>query len=193
MHKFLESVMRHSLPVIALAAALGGCATVPHEIAGDNFAAVTPEQAVSQNAAGQRVRWGGEIINVEPRADATCFEVLSRELYSDARPSNHHDHSDGRFVACSKGFFDPEVYAKGRDLTVTGSLNGTEQHKVGEYNYTFPQVSADQVYLWPERNYYPGGYYGWGPYYDPFWGPYWGGAWGGWWGPPVVIVHGHHH
>jgi len=91
--------MRHSLPVIALAAALGGCATVPHEIAGDNFAAVTPEQAVSQNAAGQRVRWGGEIINVEPRADATCFEVLSRELYSDARPSNHHDHSDGRFVA----------------------------------------------------------------------------------------------
>jgi outer membrane lipoprotein len=114
-------------------------------------------------------------------------------LYSDARPSNHHDHSDGRFVACSKGFFDPEVYAKGRDLTVTGSLNGTEQHKVGEYNYTFPQVSADQVYLWPERNYYPGGYYGWGPYYDPFWGPYWGGAWGGWWGPPVVIVHGHHH
>jgi outer membrane lipoprotein len=184
--------MRPSLLLIALAATLGGCATVPQQIAGDNFVAVSPQQAVSQNAAGQRVRWGGEIINVEPRADVTCFEVLSRELYGDARPSNHRDHSDGRFVACSKGFYDPAVYTKGRDLTVTGNLNGTEQHKVGEYNYTFPQVTADQVYLWPERNYYAGGYYGW-PYYDPFWGPYWGGGWG-WWGPtPVVVVHGHHH
>lgn len=181
--------MRHYLTAIALAAALGGCASVPQQIAGDNFTAVTPQQAVSQSAGGQRVRWGGEIINVEPRADVTCFEVLSRELYADARPNNHHDHSNGRFVACGKGFYDPAVYTKGRDLTVTGSLNGTEQHKVGEYTYTFPQVSADQVYLWPERN-YASGYYG--PYYDPFWGPYWGG-WG-WWGPsPVVVVHRHPH
>jgi outer membrane lipoprotein len=179
--------MRKSALVITIAVALGGCATVPAPIAGDNFATVTPQQAVSQNASGQRVRWGGEIINVEPRADATCFEVLSRELWSDARP-NRHDHSDGRFIACSKGFYDPAVYVRGRDLTVTGSLNGIEQHKVGEYNYTFPQVSADQVYLWPKRE-YVNDYYGYG-WYDPFWGPYWGP---GWFGPPVVIVHHRHH
>lgn len=184
--------MRNITLAITTALVVGGCATVPAPIAGDNFTPVTPQQAVTQNAAGQRVRWGGEIINVEPRADVTCFEVLSRELYSDARPSNHRDRSDGRFVACGKGFYDPAVYTKGRDLTVTGSLNGTEQHKVGEYNYTFPQVVADQVYLWPERTYYAG-YYGYG-WYDPFWGPYWGpyyGGWG-WWGPPVVVVHGGH-
>jgi len=175
-------------------AALGGCATVPAPLAGNNFAAITPQQAVSADASGQHVRWGGEIINVEPRADVTCFEVLSRELYADARPSRH-DHSDGRFMACSKGFYDPAVYTKGRDLTVVGSVSGTEQHKVGEFDYTFPQVSADQVYLWPKREYvnsYPFGYY------DPFWGGYgWGGYgyWGGpWYGPPpVVIVRPHHH
>ncbi|HEY2395582.1 MAG TPA: Slp family lipoprotein [Rudaea sp.] len=181
--------MRHLSLAFALSI-LAGCATVPQPIAGDNFSAVTPQQAVSQNGGGQRVRWGGEIIRVEPRADATCFEVLSRELYADARPSNHHDRSDGRFIACSKGFYDPAVYTKGRDLTVTGSLNGIKQHKVGEYNYTFPQVAADQVYLWPERVQMDG-YYGPNPYYDPFWGPYWGGGWG-WWGAPVVIVHRHH-
>jgi outer membrane lipoprotein len=182
--------MRYIFPAIALASAIGGCATVPQQIAGDNFAAVTPQQAVSQNVTGQHVRWGGEIIRVEPRSDVTCFEVLSRELWSDARP-NRHDHSDGRFMACSKGYYDPAVYTQGRDLTVTGTLNGTEQHKVGEYNYTFPQVNVDQVYLWPKRE-YAGGYYGWGPYYDPFWGPYWGG-WGWWAPPPVVIVHDRHH
>ena len=170
--------------------ALGGCATVPAPLAGDNFSAVTPQQAVAGNASGERVRWGGEIIKVEPRSDATCFEVLSRELWSDARPKRR-DQSDGRFVACTKGFYDPAVYTRGRDLTVTGNVAGTEQHKVGEYEYTYPRVDADRVYLWPERRFaegypYYGPYWGW---YDPFWGP---SYWGAWWAPPVVIVHGHH-
>ena len=181
-------MIRNVFPISAVALVVGGCATVPAPLAGDNFAPVTPQQAVAQNAGAQKIRWGGEIIHVEPRADATCFEVLSRELWADARP-NRHDHSEGRFIACSKGFYDPAVYTKGRDVTVTGTLNGTEQHKVGEYNYTFPQVNADQVYLWPKRD-YAYGYDPWGPY-DPVWGPYWG--WGAWWyGPPVVVVHRHH-
>jgi len=174
----------------ALAIALGGCATVPNQLAGENFAAITPQQAASQSAGGQRVRWGGEIINVEPRADTTCFEVLSRELYADARPKRRGDRSEGRFIACGQGFFDPAVYTKGRDLTITGSVSGSEQHKVGEYNYTFPHVNADQVYLWPKREPVDA-YYTRGPYFDPFWGPYWG--YGGWWAPPVVIVNTDHH
>ena len=170
--------------------ALAGCATVPAPLAGNDFAALTPQQAVQQNASGEHVRWGGEIIRVEPHADRTCFEVLSRELYPDARPKRR-DQSGGRFMACSNGFYDPAVYTKGRDLTVTGTVRGSERHKVGEYDYTFPQVNADQVYLWPQRQYVDQSYYGWRPY-DPFWGPYWGGF--GWWAPPpVVIVHDHHH
>ena len=182
--------MRNVTLAIVIALMLGGCATVPAPLAGDNFSPVTPQQAASQTASGQRVRWGGEIVNVEPRSDVTCFEVLSRELWSDARP-NRRDHSEGRFIACSKGFYDPAVYTRGRDLTVTGSLNGIEQHKVGEYDYTFPKVAADQVYLWPKRepmNGYP--YYGASPF-DPVWGSYWG--WGWWSPPPVIIVRGHHH
>lgn len=187
--------MRHvPLLFIALTAVLSGCATVPKELAGENFAPVTPDQTVGQNLTGQRVRWGGEIIKVDPRIDSTCFEVLSRELWGDARPKQH-DQSSGRFMACGKGFYDPAVYTEGRDLTVTGYVTGFEKHKVGEYNYTFTQVDADQVYLWPQRSYYS--YYGgWGPgWYDPFWGPYWGWGYGyGWYAPPVVIVHpGHHH
>lgn len=176
---------------VAAAAFAGGCATVPAPLAGDNFATITPQQAVTQPASAQRVRWGGEILKVEPRSSATCFEILSRELYADARPSRR-DHSEGRFIACKQGFFDPAVYAKGREATVVGTVNGTEHHKVGEFNYTFAKVDADEIYMWPRRSEYAGSYYDpfWGPGCDPFWGPCYGwGGWGGYWAPrPVIIV-----
>jgi len=176
--------MRQSVIIGAAVAMLGGCATVQQPIAGKDFSAVTPQQAVAQNTRGERVRWGGEIIRVDPKPDSTCFEVLSRELYGDARPSRH-DGSDGRFIACGKGFYDPAVYGKGRDLTIVGQVVGTEQRQVGDYNYTYARVDADGVYLWPhrERDY---AYDPWPYYYDPFWGPWW-------WAPPVVVVHHNHH
>jgi len=168
--------------IIVIAIGLGGCASVPPQLTGSGFADVTPQQAAGQKARGERVRWGGEIIKVEPKPDSTCFEVLSRELYPDARPSRH-DGSGGRFIACGKGFYDPAVYAKGRDLTVVGELAGTEQHQVGDYNYTYARVDADNVYLWPHRE--PAYVEPWPTYYDPFWGPWY-------WTPPVVIVHRDH-
>jgi outer membrane lipoprotein len=177
--------MRYLYFIAAIALlALSGCAIVPTPIAGKDFAAVTPQQATAQNAHGTRVRWGGEIIKVEPKSDETCFEVLSRSLYADARP-NRRDESDGRFIACGHGFYDPEVYKKGRDLTITGAVGGTEQRLVGQHEYTYARVDADGVYLWPKRV-YPQPYYDpWGPsFYDPFWGPPY------WWAPPVVIVRG---
>ncbi len=180
--------MRSSIVTAAfVAAALAGCATVPAPIAGKDFVALTPQQAAAQNTHGSRVRWGGEIIKVEPKASVTCFEILSRNLFDDARP-NRREGSDGRFLACGNGFFDPEVYTKGRDLTITGQVVGTEQRLVGEHEYLYPRVDAEGIYLWPKLTRAP--YYDpfWGPgYYDPFFGPY-GGAY--WWTPPVIIYHG---
>lgn len=181
--------MRHLSLTIAILA-VAGCATVPPQLAGNDFAAVTPQQAAAGSAHGTRVRWGGEIIKVEPKSDSTCIEVLSRDLYSDARP-NRHDSSDGRFIACGKGFFDPAVYGKGRDVTVTGQLSGSEQHKVGEYTYTYATVDTDGVYLWPRRDRTYAYYDPWSPYWgDPYWtNPYW-------FAPAFVIVRspapGHH-
>jgi outer membrane lipoprotein len=171
-----------SICALSAAALLAGCATVPAPLVGTNFASVTPQQAVSGPAnSGQRVRWGGEIIKVDPRADSTCFEILSRELYDDARP-NRKDRSDGRFLACKPGFFDPAVYEKGRDITVVGTLSGSEKHKVGQFDYTFAKVAADEVYMWPKRTVYVAGYYD--PFYGPCWGdPFWGPGWGPGFGP----------
>ncbi|MBS0569741.1 MAG: Slp family lipoprotein [Proteobacteria bacterium] len=174
------------LATTAIAAlALAGCASVPAQLAGQNFSTLTPQLAAQQDAHGERVRWGGSIVKVEPKVDTTCFEVLSRELYADARP-RPRSQSSGRFIACGKGFYDPELYRKNREITVTGALAGSERHKVGDYDYTYARVDADNIYLWPLRE-RRDNYSAWPYYYDPFWGP-WGPYWGGWWTPPVVIV-----
>jgi outer membrane lipoprotein len=170
-----------------LAGALGACATIPAPLQGQ-FPPVTPRDAVASGGGGsEAVRWGGEIINVDTRASQTCFEILGRPLDSIARPVTK-DPSGGRFLACRNGFYDPEEFKQGRELTVVGHLDGTDKAKVGDYDYTYPRVAADTVYLWPERPLYVAS-----PYYDPWWGPGWG--WGPYWGPyccgATIIVHHH--
>jgi outer membrane lipoprotein len=170
--------MRHyNSLLVPVALLLTACATAPKPLQGD-YAEVAPRSAAPQ---GQRVRWGGEIIHVDPTADRTCFEILGRELDAIARPRRSDD-SAGRFIACRDGYDDPEVFTKGREITVTGVVRGTLQRKVGDYEYTYPEVDADVVYLWQKPSmrvhYEP---YPWG--WDPFWY--------GWHRPPIVIVRHH--
>ncbi|AIF47721.1 Slp family lipoprotein [Dyella japonica] len=179
-------------------ATLAACATVPQPLQG-TYTQVTSVSAQQEGngASGAQVRWGGQIIKTEPGPQETCFYVLQRPLDDQARPKEGSSDSEtqGRFVACRAGFYDPEVFTRGRDITVTGVIQGSMSEKIGDYNYAYPRVEANVVYLWPKRvavNYGPGWYdpY-WGPYWGPGWGP-WGGPWGGWgWGgyyPSRVIV-----
>lgn len=170
--------------IATFAAGLASCATVPTPLQGQ-FASATPRDAATAGGSGEAVRWGGEIIKVEPKADQTCFEILARELDATARPVSR-DPSGGRFIACRGGFYDPEDFGRGRDLTVTGHVDGVERRKVGEFDYTYPRVAADTIYLWPKRTMYARS-----PYYDPWYGdPFWWGAgpyWGPYWGGPIIV------
>nr|MDQ2971399.1 Slp family lipoprotein [Pseudomonadota bacterium] len=166
------------LPAV-VALALGACATIPQPLTG-----VYPPVALDA-AQGARVRWGGRIIETEPHQQQTCFYVLSEPLDSQARPKID-EQSQGRFAACHEGFYDPEVFAKGRELTVTGTVQGSVARKIGDYDYAYPKVAADVVYLWPKRPKYVAQPYS-DPFYDPFWGP-WGYGYGPWFAPPPVII-----
>lgn len=179
-----------SLALAVGVATLAGCATIPQPLQG-TYTEITTSQAQQGGAGGATVRWGGEIISTEPGPQETCFYMLSRPLDSEARPKDSSDvEGQGRFVACRSGFYDPEVFKAGREVTVTGTLHGTVSRKVGDYDYAYPRVDANVIYLWPKRVYvnYPPGYY------DPFWGPGWGPYWGPWgygypyWGGTRVIV-----
>ena len=39
----------------------------------------------------------------------------------------------------------------GREVTITGQVDGHEDRKVGEYDYRYPRLAADVLFLWPER------------------------------------------
>jgi outer membrane lipoprotein len=197
--------MYKPLAAVAAALALAACATVPQPLQG-TYTPITAAAAQQGGAGGTQVRWGGVIIKTEPGPQETCFYLLARPLDSQARPeSSGNNDSQGRFVACHAGFYDPEVFTRGREVTVTGAIHGTVSQKVGDYDYAYPRVEASVIYLWPKRPIYVSYPYGPG-FYDPFWGPgfgpYWGGyGWGGYggWGYPryypgrVFVRPGPHH
>jgi outer membrane lipoprotein len=169
-----DPTMRPLAPLTALCATvlLAGCATAPKPLQG-TFGSQSPQQAA---AAGERVRWGGSVIEVEPEASRTCFQVLGKPLAANGRP-REVDASEGRFLACRAGFYDPAVFTAGREITVVGALDGSEPRTVGEYALTMPRVAADAIHLWPER---VEPRYRYDPYY--FWSPL---GWHGWYGPSL--------
>lgn len=165
--------MKPTVPAaLALSLLLAGCATAPKPLQGE-FNSQSPQQAA---ASGERVRWGGAVIEVEPLAGRTCFQVLARPLAANGRP-RETDASEGRFLACRAGFYDPAVFTAGREVTVVGALDGSEARKVGEYELTLPRVAADAIHLWPER---VDPRYRYDPYY--FWSPL---GYYGWYGPSI--------
>jgi outer membrane lipoprotein len=159
------------LPIAAALLTVAGCATVPKPLQGD-FVSDSPAGTVPPD--GARVRWGGTILSVEPKPGITCFQILARDLGETARPRLTRDHAEGRFLACRNGFYDPAIFERGREVTVTGNVSGNEIRKVGDYDYQLPRIAADTVYLWPERPQYEVAYgvgYGYPFWYsDPWWG-----------------------
>ncbi|MFT4196482.1 MAG: Slp family lipoprotein [Pseudoxanthomonas sp.] len=175
-----------SLRPLALAGALltlAACVTAPKPLQGQ-FPGTTPRDAVAGAQVGAQVRWGGRIVETQPGANSTCFQVISTPLDATGRPDGGSpDASDGRFVACRAGFYDPAIFAPGRQVTFVGKVDGVSNTRIGEYDYRLPKIDAEVVYLWPKAQRVEVRPY---PYPDPFWGPRWGGPWGwgggwGWW------------
>ncbi|HZP42723.1 MAG TPA: Slp family lipoprotein [Candidatus Binatia bacterium] len=137
------------LALVLVPLALAACTRPPANLAG-RFDPVTVRDAQTRPQQGAAVRWGGTLVRTTPGRDQTCFEILNRPLDREARPMPS-DRDAGRFIACAPGFYDPLVYVPGRDITVTGALNGTTTRPLGGYDYTYPRIDATTVHLWPER------------------------------------------
>lgn len=129
---------------------LAACASQPKPLQGE-FAQISPQDAVERDSTGAMVRWGGRIVRTEPLANRTCFEMISTRLNSYGRPYWASDDVGGRFIACRTGFYDPALFSANREVTFTGRIEGYENKRIGEYDYRFPRVAADVVYLWPVR------------------------------------------
>ncbi|HET8702172.1 MAG TPA: Slp family lipoprotein [Nitrococcus sp.] len=131
---------------------LGGCALqVPEAIAEEpsnnpEFAAVL---AQPNSYDGDQVRWGGTITAVEHRGDDTVLVIASRALNNQGKPLADAG-SQGQFMAKVNYFLNPDVYAKGRSVTVAGTIVGSESRDIGSDPNTYPFVAVNDYYLWPE-------------------------------------------
>jgi len=126
---------------------------------------------------GSIVLWGGSIIETVPLSAGSEILVLQTPLdYTEMPESTQY--SQGRFIAKSPVFLDPEIYRRGRKVTLAGEIIGKETRPLGKSEYTYPVVAIKQVHLWERRRTYVRPY----PYYDWYWGPGWGWRWG-WYGP----------
>ncbi|MDB6164736.1 MAG: hypothetical protein JWL98_2168 [Xanthomonadaceae bacterium] len=139
------------LVAVALAALLvGACASQPQPLQGQ-FTPITPRVAADHDSTGAAVRWGGRVVSVNPGENRTCFEMLSTQLDVTGRPYWSTDQVGGRFIACRTGFYDPALFQTNREVTFVGRVDGYENRRIGGYDYRFPHVAADVVYLWPVR------------------------------------------
>ena len=155
-----------------------GCATVPSpQIQAEvtvpfDLIVRQPDQYI-----GQTVTLGGYVLETQNRQGETVLNVLQAPLDSHHKPKGQ-DLSQGRFLARTSSFLDPEVYSKNRQVTLTGKVSSVQPQKLGDRMYPYPVVDIQGLYLWPrfERRvapYYP--YYnpyGSGPWYDPWYPPY---------------------
>lgn len=144
--------MKSNTRTVSLAILTGllfsACTSIPEQLNGE-YTSLNPENATEKDI-GTPVRWGGVILETRPEANHTCFEILAKQLQKSMRPTNA-DQSGGRFVACKPGFYDPEVFEKGREVTATGKLIHIDIRKVGEYDYHFPVLDIEFLSLWPKR------------------------------------------
>jgi outer membrane lipoprotein len=123
---------------------------------------------------GNTVVWGGTIIKTNNLKKGSRIVVLETPLGYETRPIESR-FSKGRFIAESSNFLDPELYKKGREITVAGVIAGKKILPIGDTRYTYPVILIKQIYLWeeeleqPQYLYaHPYGYWGWSDYHGRF-------------------------
>lgn len=138
--------------VLCLAAALAACASGPRFDATSADRELTPVQAAAQpERAPAGVLWGGMVIASRNLPDTTEIEVLAYPLDGQQRPQTSRD-AQGRILIVHRGYLETADYAAGRLVTALGRFTGTREGRVGEAEYVFPVLEADELYLWPKES-----------------------------------------
>jgi outer membrane lipoprotein len=136
------------IQLIIISIFVSSCTTIPKVLQGD-YSNLTPHQAKQNHIVMETIRWSGQIIQVINDQDKTCFVVINSQTDSSLRPRNIIPQKGSRFIACKAEFLEPEAF-NNRLVTITGTLSKYSIEKVGEYNYEYPVVSAEKIYIWSQ-------------------------------------------
>ena len=127
-----------------------GCASKPVFETENVDQALTPKAVIEQieTFTGQKVLWGGTILDLKNLETQTQIELLAYPLSASDRPLLDQD-PIGRFIVKQAGFLEPTRYVQGRWLTILGEVEGLDLGKVGDTTYQYPVIRAQQIHLWP--------------------------------------------
>jgi outer membrane lipoprotein len=126
---------------------------------------------------------GGVIVQTKFTAEGSQIEAMHVPVDGSGN-FRESGSSEGRFLAVLPKdwtILDPEVYRRGRRVTLAAEFVELRTGRVDEIEYVYPVFHIQQIYLWPmEWPYYPAPYY----YYDPWFYPYPYYYWDPWWRYP---------
>lgn len=129
---------------------------------------------------GSPVRWGGTVLEVEHDAAGNArVQVVERRLDGEGRPIPGSA-SDGRFLILATPEVDPDLYPRGAEITVAGTVREQQSVRIGDRTVAVPRVQVEVFQRWEPV---------WqtSPYDDPYYYPWYGPPWYGppWYGPRV--------
>lgn len=142
---------RSALLNLALTTMLLGCASGPKFNSTGTDLSLTPQVASEQatTVLGTRIVWAGVIVNSTNLEQATQLEILSYPLNNQQKP-NLSTPPTGRFLIHKSGFLETGEYRKDRSVTVIGKIERSTSGRVGDFSYTYPVVTPEDIFLWPE-------------------------------------------
>jgi outer membrane lipoprotein len=163
--------MRIGCLIIALMMLPTACAVLPAYVREEALPQMPFQEMVAKAGQykGKTVIVGGYVLSITNQSSGTELVALDVPLGAGQRPESR-DLSQGRLIMTSDKFFDPEVYTKGRKLTIAGEILGSSDTDKGTETFPYLRIRISEIYLWPlEKPLPPDPYYGWDPWW---WHPY---------------------
>lgn len=157
---------------LMLAGLLAGCTVMSAQTMAEAEPALPFPMLVAKadDLQGRVVILGGYVIEVRNRGQQTVLVVLQAPLDGGQEPVSG-DLSQGRFMVHHDRFLDPEVFTKGRKVTVGGVVRGVTTEAIGDDPYKYLALDSREIFLWEQEDYPPGPaplYDRRHPYYDPY-------------------------
>ena len=101
----------------------------------------------AEQYTGKRVLVGGVIAHTKNTDEGTFIEVVQKSVTRRGRPRDT-DVTKGRFLIISKEFLVPELFRKGRLLTVVGDVAGMKVLPLDQIDYRYPLIMSKELHLW---------------------------------------------
>ncbi len=132
-----------------LALGLAGCAAHPRPEAAhiDRHMGLHAVLAHPRRTRGARVRWGGVVVQDNVGPQHSTLTILAYPLSADGRP-RLRAMPEGRFQAVAPGYLDPMLFARGRLVTIVGTVIGTRPGLIGQARYVYPWVQLLASHVW---------------------------------------------